>query len=146
LSSDGYIRRTANNHYCNSDKWVNCSTSSAIASAGKMSAAATTCGVDRWAHDGNSKGSESGTAELASRIAPVRSTAVPVAVSFTSLETPHLPAREQREIEIKQIKRRNKVSAVSGECSGAGPGKGQHSLLLHSAADEHHADHCRVLQ
>lgn len=37
--------------------------------------------------------------------APVRSRAAPVAVSFTQLETPHLPAREQREVEIKQIRR-----------------------------------------
>jgi hypothetical protein len=37
--------------------------------------------------------------------APVRCRAAPVAVSFTQLETPHLPAREQREVEIKAIKR-----------------------------------------
>jgi hypothetical protein len=37
--------------------------------------------------------------------APVRSRAAPVAVAFTQLETPHLPAREQREVEIKAIKR-----------------------------------------
>jgi hypothetical protein len=35
----------------------------------------------------------------------VRSRAAPVQVSFTQLQTPHLPAREQREVEIKQIKR-----------------------------------------
>jgi hypothetical protein len=38
-------------------------------------------------------------------VAPVRSRAAPVQVTFTELETPHLPAREQREVEIKQIKK-----------------------------------------
>jgi hypothetical protein len=43
-------------------------------------------------------------------LAPVRSRAAPVAVSFTQLSTPHLPAREQREVELKDIKRHAKVS------------------------------------
>lgn len=41
--------------------------------------------------------------------APVRCRAAPVAVSFTQLSTPHLPAREQREVELRDIKRHAKV-------------------------------------
>lgn len=41
--------------------------------------------------------------------APVRCSAAPVAVAFTQLQTSHLPAREQREVEIKGIKRQAKV-------------------------------------
>ena len=40
---------------------------------------------------------------------PVRSTRVAVPVGFTQLETPHLPARETRELEIKALKRAQKV-------------------------------------
>jgi dyslexia susceptibility 1 candidate gene 1 protein len=52
-------------------------------------------------------------------LAPVRSRAAPVAVSFTQLFTPHLPAREQREVELKDIKRHAKVSFFMrwGNCS-----------------------------
>jgi hypothetical protein len=50
-----------------------------------------------------------GSSSISSRpvkpLAPVRSRAAPVQVTFTELETPHLPAREQREVEIKQIKK-----------------------------------------
>lgn len=45
--------------------------------------------------------------------APVRCMAEPVPVSFTQLQTQHLPAREQREIEIKKIKRQDKVRLSS---------------------------------
>jgi len=38
-------------------------------------------------------------------VALVRSRAATVQVTFTELQTPHLPAREQRELEIKKIKR-----------------------------------------
>jgi hypothetical protein len=49
-------------------------------------------------------------------VAPVRSRAAPVQVMFTQLETPHLPAREQREVEIKQIKQAagHKVKPAQG--------------------------------
>jgi hypothetical protein len=50
-------------------------------------------------------GSSSSSSAPTKPVAPVRSRAAPVQVSFTQLQTPHLPAREQREVEIKQIKR-----------------------------------------
>ncbi|WIA41961.1 hypothetical protein OEZ86_009265 [Tetradesmus obliquus] len=36
----------------------------------------------------------------------------PVAVSFTQLSTPHLPAREQREVELRDIKRLAKADSL----------------------------------
>lgn len=45
--------------------------------------------------------------------APVRCRATPVPVTFTQLQTQHLPAREQREVEIKSIKRQAKVCCCS---------------------------------
>eukprot|EP00775_Hariotina_reticulata_P003822 gene3822-4080_t len=87
------------------------------ASTGARSVALAASGVHCVALDGTNprqKVSDCGTEKLAGRVAPVRSRAASVAVSFTSLETSHLPAREQREVEIKQIKRRNKVGAASG--------------------------------
>eukprot|EP00879_Flechtneria_rotunda_P017566 GHRR01018416.1.p1 GENE.GHRR01018416.1~~GHRR01018416.1.p1 ORF type:complete len:395 (+),score=141.32 GHRR01018416.1:1030-2214(+) len=44
-------------------------------------------------------------------LAPVRCRAEPVAITFTQLQMPHLPAREQREIEIKRIKRQAQVGS-----------------------------------
>lgn len=44
--------------------------------------------------------------EAAVAFPPPRSKLQPIAVQFTELETPHLPAREQREEEIRTIKKR----------------------------------------
>lgn len=46
-------------------------------------------------------------------VVPARSRSKPVAVTFTQLQTPHLPAREQREVEFKQIKRSAQVGLVA---------------------------------
>lgn len=54
-------------------------------------------------------------------VAPVRSRGVPVQVSFTQLETPHLPARQQREVEIKQIKRAAGQQVCGLLCMQEGP-------------------------
>jgi hypothetical protein len=69
-----------------------------------------------------SSSSSSNSRQPQKPVAPVRSRAAPVQVTFTQLETPHLPARQQREVEIKQIKQAagHKVSCPGALRSAAG--------------------------
>jgi hypothetical protein len=50
--------------------------------------------------------------------APVRARMGPVPVGFTQLETPHLPARETRELEIKALKKAQKCKVRDSFLSG----------------------------
>lgn len=63
---------------------------------------------------GTTSSTDSTSSKPSRPVAPVRSRVAPVPVTFTQLETPHLPARKQREVEIKQIKKA--AGKVCGYC------------------------------